>query len=569
MEMPMMTRTLLMLTAVIFIACSCTDNTDNTIDQTTDSVIFNWFEYEGRDTVFDPPPSTGHYQNPILAGFYPDPSIVRVDDQFYMVNSSFGYFPGLPLTRSTDLVNWEPLGYVLERPEQGDFSGYGISRGIFAPTIRYHAGTFYVITTDVNPGAGNFIVTATDPAGDWSIPTYLPEIDGIDPSLFFDDNGRVYVTHNGPPQGEPRYDGHRSIWLWELDLKTLTIVPDSGRVIVESGSRPETNPIWIEGPHIYKVNGWYYLMCAEGGTSENHSEVVFRTRNLSEPFVPYENNPILTQRDLDPSRSNPIATTGHADLVQTPNGDWWAVFLGTRNYQQKYFNTGRETFLLPVSWENDWPVILPAGQRVAYQPEAPKGLPLTQNAEPLTGNLSVRDDFKGESLSWQWNLLRKGNSSWYSLLDNGGLSIQAKQEDLGTLEQPAFIARRQQNTSYVARASMRLPQRKGIQSGLAVFQNVEANYFLFSEKTEQGYRVALERRKGKSSEIVASQVLKIASNELVLEIEGQRASVSFRAWPQSSPDSVLTIATELDAKMLSTQEAGGFVGSYIGMHVRR
>lgn len=559
---------------VIWITCAalwllgCTDRQPINEAQ-SESIIFRWFEYQGQDPVFNEPLPKNHYRNPILAGFYPDPSIVRVNDTYYMVNSSFSYFPGIPIFRSTDLVNWTSLGYVLDRASQMDFSGDEVSRGIFAPTIRYHQGTFYVISTQVGK-KGNFIVTTKDPAAGWSEPDYLPEIDGIDPSLFFDDDGKAYVTHNGPPLGKPRYDGHRAIWQWQLNLDTMRIVKDSGRVLVDAGSRPEQNPIWIEGPHIYKVEGWYYLMCAEGGTANHHSEVIFRTRRLTEPFIPWDNNPILTQRDLDPARPNPIATAGHADLVQTPSGEWWAVFLATRNYQQQFFNTGRETYLLPVVWHDGWPQILAKGQRIPDQLPQPSGLMPTEGADPLTGNISVRDDFAATELHWQWNRLRTGDVSWYRLLPQGGIAIDANTQRLHSLQQPAFIGRRQQHLNYVASTALVLPRESGTQAGISVFQNQAAHYFLYVQKSATGYSIELERVSEGKTTTVANKILKdaTAGENLVLKVKGSEHTVGFYAWLESSPEQPIIVAENQDATCLSTQKAGGFVGNYLGMHVR-
>ncbi|HEX6260148.1 MAG TPA: glycoside hydrolase family 43 protein, partial [Woeseiaceae bacterium] len=277
-------------------------------------VAFDWFEYSGRDAVFEKPLPPGHYRNPILAGFYPDPSITRAGDRFYLVNSTFAYFPGIPVFESEDLVHWRQIGNVIHRRSQLDFDGLGISRGVFAPTVEFHDGTFYVLNTAVDSG-GNYFVTATDPAGPWSDPVWLPGIDGIDPSFFFDDDDRVYIMNNGPPEGQPLYDGHRAIWIQEFDLAAGQPVGER-EVLVNGGVDFSSKPIWIEGPHIYKRGGWYYLVCAEGGTGPNHSQVVLRSRSVRGPYRPYEGNPILTQRDLPPERADPITNAGHADLVE-------------------------------------------------------------------------------------------------------------------------------------------------------------------------------------------------------------------------------------------------------------
>ncbi|MDC2891085.1 family 43 glycosylhydrolase [Psychrosphaera algicola] len=293
-----------------------------------------------------------------------------------------------------------------------------------------------MITTAVN-GGGNFFVTAEDPAGEWSEPYWLPEIGGIDPDIFFDDDGKVYITHNDAPVDEPLYEGHRAIWMWEYDLAAKKVISDSGRVVVNGGVDLAKQPIWIEAPHVYKVNGWYYLMCAEGGTADQHSEVVFRAKNINDPFIPYSGNPILTQRDLPDDRRNPITTAGHADLVQTPQGDWWAVFLATRAYDQRFYNTGRESFLLPVTWRKGWPHILEQGKAIPHRLPKPAINNSLDIDEKQTGNFIWRDEFDGQKLNVNWNTLRSFYSGWYELTD-GKMNITPAPIDLTSLKQPVF-----------------------------------------------------------------------------------------------------------------------------------
>ncbi|MFW5972637.1 MAG: glycoside hydrolase family 43 protein, partial [Bacteroidota bacterium] len=338
-----------------------------TVPATTASAdpSFDWFEYEGSDEIFsDSAAGLNEYQNPILAGFYPDPNITRAGDNYFLVNSTFTYYPGIPVFESSDLVNWRQLGNVIDRPSQLDFDDLGISRGVFAPAIEYNDETFYVVNTCVDCG-GNFVVTATDPAGPWSEPTWLPEVGGIDPSLYFDDDGRAWILNNDAPIGEPLYEGHRAIWIQEFDPETLQSFGER-TLLVDGGVDITTEPVWIEGPHITKVDGWYYLTAAEGGTSVNHSQVVLRSREVTGPYEPWEHNPILTQRDLDPARPHPITSAGHADMVRTQNDEWWATFLAVRPYEDNYYNTGRETFMLPVEWVDGWPVILPPGETIPF-----------------------------------------------------------------------------------------------------------------------------------------------------------------------------------------------------------
>lgn len=521
------------------------------------------FTYEGKDAIFAQKPAHGQFQNPILAGFYPDPSITRAGDDYYLVTSSFSYSPGVPIFHSKDLVNWKSLGHVLVTPKQLPLYKQQTSRGIYAPTIRYHNGTFYVITTLVDV-RGNFIVTAKNPAGPWSDPILLPEVGGIDPDIFFDDDGRVYIAHNDAPVGEPLYDGHRAIWLWEFDLKTNKIIKESGRMIVNGGTDLAKKPVWIEAPHIYKINGWYYLLCAEGGTAYEHSQVAFRTKDLTKPFEPYAGNPILTQRDLDINRPNPITTAGHADLIQTKEGDWWAVFLATRAYDKTAYNTGRETFLLPVNWKNEWPHILEQGKEIPYQLDAPKISATIQNTEPMTGNFTWQDNFSGKTLQHHWVSLRTADSPFYKLQKNS-IKLQALNVGLDELEQPAFLGRRQQHTRFSASAQLDIPAKK-TSAGIVALQSETAHYY-FGAKTINGKtQLFIEQANKGAPQIIQTLSPADIGKRLTLAIEGDAGKISF--YYQTKNGIKKAVLENADAKILSTEVAGGFVGTLLGIHAR-
>lgn len=527
------------------------------------NVDFYQFTYEGKDTVFAQKSVPGQFQNPIIAGFYPDPSITRAGDDYYLVNSSFSYSPGVPIFHSKDLVNWKSLGHVLVTPKQLPLYKQQTSRGIYAPTIRYHDGTFYVITTLVDV-RGNFIVTAKNPAGPWSDPILLPEVGGIDPDIFFDDDGRAYIAHNDAPIGEPLYNGHRAIWLWEFNLKTQKIVQNSGRVIVNGGTDISKKPIWIEGPHIYKINGWYYLICAEGGTGIDHSAVVFRSKSLTEPFVAYEKNPILTQRDLDINRANPITTAGHADLIQTKEGEWWAVFLATRSYDKTAYNTGRETFLLPVSWKNEWPTILEQGKEIPYQTNAPKINLATKNAEPTTGNFIWQDKFSGKTLQHQWVSLRTADSPFYKLQKNS-IQLQALPIGLDELEQPAFLGRRQQHTQFTASTELDIPVEK-TSAGIVALQSETAHYY-FGVTTINGTKqLFIEQANQGAPKVIQTLTPTDIGKRLTLEIAGNAGKIHFYYYDKTGRKK--PVLENADAKILSTEVAGGFVGTLLGIHAR-
>ena len=292
------------------------------------------------------------YPNPILPGFYPDPSICKVGDDFYLVTSTFAYFPGVPIFHSRDLIHWEQIGNILNRDSQLPLDGAGISQGIFAPTLRYHNGTFYMVTTNVSNSLGNFIVTAKDPAGPWSDP-YPLDAEGIDPSLFFDDDGTCYYCGTKPRREGARYFGDNEIYIQKLDLGTMTLAGDSYPAWHGALRGVE----WPEGPHLYKKDGWYYLLISEAGTAHHHAVSIARSKSLSEPFEGYKGNPIMTHRHL--GMDYPIVNVGHPDIVETKNSEWWMVLLASRPYGGYCRNLGRETFLVPFRWEDGWPVVNP------------------------------------------------------------------------------------------------------------------------------------------------------------------------------------------------------------------
>lgn len=504
----------------------------------------------------------GMYLNPILAGFYPDPSIARAGDDYYLVTSSFSFFPGVPIFHSKDLVHWTQIGHVLDRPSQLNLDNLPISNGIFAPTLRYHAGTFYMVTTLVGAG-GNFLVTATDPAGPWSDPVWLPEVDGIDPSIFFDDDGSVYLINNGPPIGTPLYQGHRALWIQAYDpVAQQTTGPR--KLIVDGGVDLSKEPIWIEAPHLLKTRGAYFLIAAEGGTGDQHSEVVFRSDSVWGPFIPYERNPILTQRHLNPDRPAPVTSTGHADFVETQTGEWWAVFLGCRPYQGDFYNTGRETFMMPVRWVDGWPVVTAGEETVPYQHASPELPSQPAPKIPLSGNFTVRDDFDSLVPAPYWQFIRTPRETWYTLQD-GQLTLKARPVDLGSRGQPSFFGRRQQHAWSTATTSMRyVPAMPGDKAGLVAFQNDDYNYFLGLTQDQGHPVIRVEQRAGDSTRVIASAPLALPADARVyLKIEARGDRYHF--YYATAPDAWRALVEDADGTLLSTRMAGGFVGAMFGL----
>ncbi|MDB4917793.1 MAG: glycoside hydrolase family 43, partial [Gemmatimonadetes bacterium] len=468
--------------------------------------------------------------------------------------------------------SWTQIGNVLDRRSQLDLDSAGISRGIYAPTIRYHDGLYYMITTIVDRG-GNFIVTATNPAGPWSDPIWLKSVDGIDPSIFFDDDGKAYVMNNGEAIETPRYEGHRAIWIQEFDVAGQKMVGPR-KLIVNGGVDISTKPIWIEAPHVFKRGRFYYLICAEGGTGDQHSEVVFRSDAPMGPYVPFSGNPILTQRQLDRSDRNrafPVTSTGHADFVETQAGEWWAVFLGTRPYANDTYNTGRETFMLPVTWMNDWPVVLAGDARVGYVNKRPNLPRQPTPAVALNGNFTYRDDFTSDKLAPGWVTIRHPAGAWADLASlPGTLTLHGRSAGFEPAAQPAFIAHRQQHLSFSASTSMTYePINNGDKAGLVAFQNDEFYYFLSVAKVNGESVVQLEKRAGRGRPVVVAtaSVPVTSSAPVYLEIVGNGGTYDF--YYATSPNDWKALSRGADGSVLSTKVAGGFVGTMIGLYAYR
>lgn len=493
------------------------------------------------------------FRNPILTGFYPDPSICRVGEDYYLVTSTFEYFPGLPIFHSRDLVHWRQIGHVLDRPSQLPLDGVRPSGGLYAPTLRYHHGLFYMINTLVSGTiqSGNFIVTATDPAGPWSEPYWLEGAAGIDPSLFFDDDDRAWYTGARLKEDSDFKKGQTEIWLQELDLENMRLVGE--QYVIWDGA--VKNAVWSEAPHLYKIDGRYYLLTAEGGTAHHHSVVVARSDTITGPYEGNRGNPILTHRHL--GLDYPIVGTGHGDLVQTQNGEWWMVLLAMRPYGGYYYNLGRETFLVPVRWEDGWPIVSPGIGRVEFTYPAPD---LPDHAWPI---VPERDDFDRPILAPEWFFLRTPREDFWSLKDRSGwLRLRLRPERLSERVNPSFVGRRQQHIHFNAQTLMEFtPHAANECAGLALVQNNDFHFCFVVTQTHQPV-VRLIKRAAGVEEILAEHP--IQAGRIYLKVEAHEQDYSFYA--ANDPEARQPVAEGIDGRLLSTPVAGGFVGAVIALY---
>ena len=522
--------------------------------------VFESFRYEGRDAIYQahPLPGKDAVYNPILPGWYSDPSFcTNGEGDYFLVTSTFSYFPGVPLFHSRDLVNWKQVGHVLDRPSQ--LTGLGrqhTSGGIYAPDIKYNPKnrTYYMITTNV--GAGNFLVKTQDPFGPWSEPILLPQVQGIDPSLFFDDDGRAYIVNNDEaPGGKPEYDGHRTIRIVEYDVQDDCTIGER-RIIVDKGVDPAAKPIWIEGPHLYKIDGKYFLMCAEGGTSDQHSEVIFRADTPMGEYKPWHRNPILTQRHLAADRPEPVTCTGHADLLQTPEGEWWGVFLGCRPVKGGFENLGRETFLLPVRWSEDgFPFFLEGDETVPVIVRRPG---TRVEGTPTFGNFVVEDSFTGDRLDKAWMTLRGPADGLYAL-KGGALELTCSPLRATRFETPALVLRRLQHHAFTASTRMRFVPEGTEAAGLLLYKDERHQYFLKVCLVDEKPSICLER----SGETLSCKRLPDTFSTVDLAIVSDDG-LTFRFGYAVDGREMRTLVAGVDASYLSTAVAGGFTGTTVG-----
>lgn len=480
-----------------------------------------------------------HYTNPIIPGFHPDPSICRVGKDFYLVTSSFEYFPGVPLFHSVDLTHWEQIGYCLTRETQLPLKKAGASGGIFAPTIRYYNGRFYMVTTNVSHG-GHFYVWTDDIAGEWSEPMWV-EHPGIDPSFLFCADGRVIWTSNKWPEADGLFGA-------EIDIETGKLKSESVLLWEGIGAKAP------EGPHLYQIGEWFYLMVAEGGTEYGHLESIARSRD---PFGPYEScphNPILTNRSM----KSPIQATGHADLIDDADGNWWLVFLGVRPvWYPPAYHLGRETHLAPVVWDADgWPVVND-GKQIVEEMSGP--LPPQQPAI----SYATYDDFDEDdedAYAVYWNFVRNPDMSAYSLTERPGwLRLYGACYTPDDCDAFTCICRRQQHFDCTFRVKMEFdPQREGEEAGILVRANETHHYECGILREGNQNWLILRKRIGSLCAI--TDTIPVSANAVILEITADKKTYTFSRCEADGSEK--TIIGTAETRYVSTEVAGGFTGVF-------
>ncbi|ADP81447.1 glycoside hydrolase family 43 protein [Pseudofrankia inefficax] len=463
--------------------------------------------------------------NPILPGFYPDPSICRVGGDYFVVTSSFEYFPGVPIFHSTDLVSWEQIGNVLDRPSQLHVAPglASASTGIFAPTLRHHDGRFWLTTTNfADVRRGHLIVQADDPAGDWTDPVYTAGAIGIDPDLAWDDDGTCHLT-----------------WCFPGQIRQAAVDPDSGKLLSEPRALwSGTGLAHPEGPHLFRRDGWWYLVLAEGGTDRGHAVSIARSRLITGPFTGNPANPILTRGGTE----HPVQSTGHADLVELSSGEWAMVHLGVRprgTFPLWHVN-GRESFLTGIDWADGWPVVV----------EDRLAVPVRDNA--------FTDEFRAPPLHPRWISPGTDPRTFTRHRPGGGLVLAA-----GRTADAAdcLLAVRARDLHWLATVDL-----------------AEGDARL-TVRIDDAHWVAVERRAdGLAARMVVGpldQVLATANgigtgDALAIRAVAHADAATFRAGPDQLElgylrDGEFRRLATVDGRYLSTEVAGGFTGRVIGV----
>lgn len=461
---------------------------------------------EGREEI-----RVMRYRNPIISGHNPDPSICRVGEDYYIVNSSFEFFPGVPIYHSRNLVNWELIGYCLTRKNQFDISHTKSSGGVFAPTLYHHDGTFYMITTNIDKG--NFIVYTEDIRGEWSDPVWIDQ-KGIDPSLLFDEDGTVYFLSADNDKGDA------AILLCTINLRTGEKLTDTKIISHGCGGR------YPEGPHLYKLFGKYYLMLAEGGTEYGHMETMQRAES---PYGPYEqcpHNPILTHRN---DMRGEIYCTGHADIVEDTNGNWWMVCLATRPCGDKFgrvmlHNLGRETFLTPIIWDADgWPVV---GEKGLISLEMEGELPGHEIAEI---NRDFYDDYHKNTWNLHYNFLRTPEMENYVIDEKKKeLTMKGTQVTLNDVGSPTWIGIKQQGFDTVSTVKVKTPsQEEGMRIGITAFYNESYHYEMYITKEKGKRKICLAKYVHDIFAVTGEMLLPDEAEEVTLRLESDKVNYTF------------------------------------------
>ncbi|MFZ6770757.1 glycoside hydrolase family 43 protein [Undibacterium sp. Di26W] len=485
------------------------------------------------------------FQNPILPGFNPDPSICRVGEDYYLSTSSFIWFPGMPVYHSRDLVNWQLIGHGLDRAGLINFDGIKDKDGIWAVTIRHHDGLFYLVSTAHDCG-GQFYVTAKDPRGPWSDPVWLNDAPGIDSSLMWDDDGKCYFTANTwnfPKDFKKSWPAQTAIWMQELDLSQKKLVGE--RRVLTYGYGPESG--YMEGPHVYKIGSQYLLITAQGG--EKHEIAAYHSKSVWGEYVAEKTNPVLSHQRF--GSKHPIQGVGHADLVQTQHGEWWAVALGKRVVDGE-FPLARETFLCEVKFVDGTPVFCPGHGQVLLEQDRPN-LPWT----PVK-TVPARDEFDTGSLAPEWHFVRVPNRKFHQV-SGGKLTVELGPQTVDGVVNTSMIIRRIEHHHFFAASKLSFSAAKANEEAGIIIHRTGDNYFTLMKTSST---IVLAKKHDGKKEIIAT--LPYSKPDVYFSVTGMGLDVNFSIG--ESADTLIPIGGTESLAIISENKNNKFNGVGIGVY---
>jgi xylan 1,4-beta-xylosidase len=504
---------------------------------------------------------SGQIHNPVLPGFHPDPSIVRVGAEYFLATSTFEWFPGVPVHRSTDLVNWDPAGHILDRADLLDLRGVADSAGVWAPSLSYHDGRFWLVYSIVRTvgspykDVDNYLITAPSIEGPWSEPVFLNS-SGFDPSLFHDEDGRTWLLNMywDHRDGHPSFAG---ILLQEYDAGKKALIGQPRTIL--------THDELIEGPNVYRRDGWYYLMLAEGGTGWNHGILMARSRQLTGPYELDPEGSLLTTRDAP---DWPLQKAGHGELVETPDGEWYLVHLASRPVQTPEGPRcvlGRESCLQRVIWSDDgWLRLAHGDNRPRVEVPAPTGVEPAPVVAP-----AVRDDFDAPVLGAAWSTLRvPADDSWLSPTERPGWLRLRGRQSLHSLFDQSLLARRLTSVRCEATTAVDFrPSHSSQLAGLICWYDTTTHYYLRITHVEGRGRVLgiTVTDDGRYHEIPDSGIDIDAWPQVHLRARFEGAELRFSASPDGSEWQ--RVGPVLDAAKLSDDYGDRlrFTGAFVGI----
>lgn len=477
------------------------------------------------------------YQNPVLRGMYPDPSICRAGDKYYLVTSTFQWFPGVPVFESEDCVNWKQVGHCLTRKSQLLLTGAGSGSGIFAPTIRYNNGRFYMVVTNVS-NIGNFYVYTDDIYGEWSDPVKVKQ-DGIDPSLYFEGDKVYFVSNGSDKLAQGAY-----IQMCEINIETGEALSESKVLWQGTGGR------YLEAPHLYKIGEYYYLVESEGGTEYGHMVNYARSKNIWGPYEPYKLNPVLTNRNLG---GYELQAAGHADLVEDKEGNWWMIHLAFRQLDRYvlHHHLGRETCLEPVVWDNDGWFTVGVNGTARLETEIPDSISFKPQ------NFRTQKTFENLSYKFDWCHLRNAYYENYKK-ENAYLELIGTKYNVSSMDSPTLLGIRQDEFDMDVSVCV---ENNGQEAGLSLYQSENHHYDLFIRETQSG-----------EQEVVLRSVIGTVSAEVGhVSYAGHKAELLCKADKFRYHFYVMVDGKEneigfLDTRYLSSEVDGGFTGVFICLY---